>query len=142
VDDRQRDVVAEHPALAPEHALEPHGRDLSPAEGGVGHDRVADLEPPSQPLRVVGRHLIVGDVGPHLEQVDARVARARAGSGDHERRWRLPGEQRHGERREPQAAAHHGRRDAAGDRDYGAGAEDGRPAQAGYRGVGVKPPFP
>jgi hypothetical protein len=116
-DVRQRPVRHEEPApvdrrqpvleradvpLAAERTLEPRRRAGPEADRPVAADRVVHLEAPQQRVGIVVGHVEVGEVGPHLQRVDARVAQRRAGLGERERGGGLPGEGRHDRRPELQ----------------------------------------
>ena len=83
----RRQPVLERPdaPLAAERALEPRGRGDAEPERAVDADRVVDPEPAQQRVGVVVGHVEVGEVGPHLKRVDARVAQRRARLGERER---------------------------------------------------------
>ena len=54
------------------------GRDAEP-ERAVDADRVVDPQAAQQRVGVVVGHVEVGEVGPHLQRVDARVAQRACG---------------------------------------------------------------
>jgi hypothetical protein len=92
---------------------------------------IVDPHPPLELERVVVRHLVRGDVGPHLQADHRHVAFPRAGDEDAERERRRRSRRRDDRRREPQTAPHERRRKACGERRARHQADGGRPAHSG-----------
>ena len=108
-------------ARAPEGALEAQGGLLPASDDAVGVDRIVDVDALGERDRVVVGHVEVGEVGPHLQRVDAGVAQLGAGRGDRQRRGRLVGEDGDSRGGKPQAApqqrgGHSDRHGAPGER--------------------------
>src|SRR5829696_1997540 len=99
---RQRVVKSSHLVVAPERPLEPRGGERPAPEYFVTADRIGDLQPLEERVRIVVRHVEMREVHPHLEGVYGRVSHRSATSGKRERGGGRPRESRHHRRPEPQ----------------------------------------
>ena len=124
-------MAPDHALAAAEAALQPHRRGDATPERAVDLDRVVDPEPAQQSLRIVVRHLVVGDVRVHLEGVHPGVAQASARQRDRERVRRLPGERAHDRARQLEPAPEQWRRNPSHDGAGGQGSD--RSAQSAPR---------
>ena len=106
VDSREPVLERPHAPLPGEGSLQPDRGWRAEPEHAVDGDRIAHLHARQEGLGVVVGHVEVGEVGPHLQRVDPRVAHGGTGGRQRERDGRRPRERRHHRRAQPQAAPH------------------------------------
>ena len=128
-----------------DESLQAQGRRGSAAEEAVRAHRIGDPHAPLERLGIVVGHLVGGEVGPHLQDACARIARARAREKNAEGDRRRRGRRGDDGRREPEAAADERRRHPEGERRVGSRADGGGGAhgvRSAYRpgGSDSRPP--
>ena len=70
-------------------------RYLAKPEYAVGDDRIVDLQPTVDPLRIVVGHVVMRHIGPHLQRIDGGRTRTGRARRQDQRCRRLPCQRRH-----------------------------------------------